>query len=143
MQQMLPVSVQDAKDPLDRIADALQDGIYDLGVKVLLIPLQHRQEQILLGREEVVQAAAARVRGLEDLGNAGGSIALHPEQVAGYFHQAFARFRFGIHELVERSIKKIAEAGALSREFPLGEFSGSTSQVRRPAQCVARAEKAA
>ena len=73
---------------LDRVGDAIEDGIDDLAMEVGLVPLEHRQEQILLGGEEVVKAAALGAGFLEDLRDPGSAIALMPKEFARRFDES-------------------------------------------------------
>jgi hypothetical protein len=93
--QHLPVAREQAEDALDRIADALPDRREHLGEEQLLALLERRGEQVLLGREEVVEAARIG-RGLaRDLGQAGALVPLEREELHGGEDQSIAGVRGG------------------------------------------------
>src|SRR5438132_3774676 len=85
---------QNSKNALDRIADAVEDRLNNYRDEVGLVPLENGEQQILFGREEIIQAAAARVGSFQDLSNAGSGVTLLQEQVPSSLNQTVARIVF-------------------------------------------------
>ena len=89
-QEEPPVVLEDCEEPFDGIAGAIRGGVKDHGLEDLGHVVHHRQQQILLGREEVVEGAAGRLCLLNDLVNSGLRIALSPKELGGSVDEPFA-----------------------------------------------------
>ena len=100
------VSFKNPEDTLDGVTDAIKNRLDDLRPEQLLVQLEHRDQQVFLGREEIVKAAAAGVGRLENLRNARSGITVLPEEHARRRHQPIASLVLHCgHLFVERSIK--------------------------------------
>ncbi len=76
----LPVARQQREHALDGIAHAGPCRRQQHRMNPLAVGLQHGQQQVLLPREEVIQAAAVDTRCAQYIGDAGRAVALGPEQ---------------------------------------------------------------
>lgn len=85
--QLLPVSLQNREDALDRIAMTGEGRLHDHRLKAQQVVVQERQKQRFLAGKEMVEAAGIGVGALQQIGHAGGGVALFPKEMAGCFQQ--------------------------------------------------------
>src|SRR5262245_21223877 len=80
VQDALPIAIENSKDSFDGIDNTVENGLHDLGLQVLRVPVEHRKEQIFLGGEEVIETAAIDTRRLEDLRDPSLAVPLLPKE---------------------------------------------------------------
>ncbi len=78
--QHRPIALQKAENALDRVGVAFPDRLQDVRVQELLPAFEGGVEEILLGREEVVERARKDAGLAGDLGEAGVAVALEDEE---------------------------------------------------------------
>ena len=80
LQQRAAIAGEQGEDLVDRIIDALPGRLQQHRIDAVAIRVEHGQQQVLLARKEVVEAAAVHVSGLAHVGDARRGIAFFGEQ---------------------------------------------------------------
>ena len=98
----MAVEVENGEDLLDRIIGPVGSRREDLFVEDLGNMVDNGQQEILLGRKEVVEAPTCRIRFLNDLVDSGLGVALAPKKLRGGGDQAFAGCSFARPQGISR-----------------------------------------
>jgi hypothetical protein len=133
-QKTLPVTLKDAEDALQRVCECRFSRLDDHWIQPLLVTIQQSQQQGFLTIEEVIKAAAVRMRPVEQFRHTRGSKALFPEQMAGGFEQPIPRGYCLPFHLNDRSSRARTVASGQEerwgRRFRPPSLSASLPRVR-------------
>jgi hypothetical protein len=97
--QSLPVVIENGEDSLDRVVGGFRGRFENFGFETLGGPFEHCRGEVLLGREEVVEAAAGGPGTLHNLVNPGLPVTLARKEIGGGADQSVPGCGSASHQL--------------------------------------------